>query len=181
MFPLFFPYRWTRNDWQETCGAEYSADRDNDFISLFAHYQLFTCTVFTLLDLLPTTVWRKSKVFLLSKWSARQAAVMLHVSVIFWPQSRCSTVSQDVLRVIHHMNCCLPLPPTKKPSNVWLPILCSKIWWQVAKFQKFVQTRNTNIQDQRYRYHCCVPGSCLGGSDIFQVSPHMRWINSYGG
>ena len=45
MFPLFFPYRWTRNDWQERCGAEYSADRDDDFISLFAHYQLFTCTV----------------------------------------------------------------------------------------------------------------------------------------
>ena len=45
MFPLFFPYRWTRNDWQETCGAKYSADRDDDFISLFAHYQLFTCTV----------------------------------------------------------------------------------------------------------------------------------------
>ena len=45
MFPLFFPHRWTKNDWQETCGAEYSADRDNDFISLFAHYQLFTCTV----------------------------------------------------------------------------------------------------------------------------------------
>ena len=74
-----------------------------------------------------------------------------------------------------------PSAPNKEMSNVWLPILCSKMWWQVAKFQKFVQTRNSNIRDQRYRYHCCVPGSCLGGSDISQVSPHMQWINSYGG
>ena len=117
----------------------------------------------------------------LIKVKCTTTAVTLHVSVIFWPQTRCSTVSQDVLHVIHHMNCCLPLPPAKKPSNVWLPIFSSKMWWQAAKFQKFVQTRNSNIRDQRYRYHCCVPGSCLGGSNISQVNPHMGWIKSYGG
>ena len=68
----------------------------------------------------------------LIKVKCTTTAVTLHVSVIFWPQSRCSTVSQDVLHVIHHMNCCLPLPPAKKPSNVWLPIFSSKMWWQAA-------------------------------------------------
>ena len=107
------------------------------FRSLSAIYlHCHPLTLDTLLDLLPTTVWRKSKVSLLSKCSARQAAVKLHVSVIFWPQSRCSTVSQDVLRVIHHMNCCLPLPPTKKPSNVWLPIFCFKNVMTSSKIPK---------------------------------------------
>ena len=73
-----------------------------------------------------------------------------------------------------------PTAPSKEAVKCLTSYFFFKNVMTSSKFQKFVQTRNSNIRDQRYRYHCCVPGSCLGGSDISQVSPHMRWIKSWG-
>ena len=94
------------------------------------------------------------------------------------------------VKMLHCVTRCLACHPSYEllsptaPSKEAVKCLTSYFFFKnvmtSSKFQKFVQTRNSNIRDQRYRYHCCVPGSCLGGSDISQVSPHMGWIKSWG-